>query len=373
MTKQPIPMLDLQAQYAPIKEAIYAAFDDVFENKQFINGPKVEELERNIAQYCGTADAIGVSSGTDAILAALFAHGISSGDEVITTPFTFFATVGCIHRSGATPVFVDINPDTFLMDISQIESKITSKTKAIIPVHLFGQMVDMDAINKIAKKHQLIVIEDAAQAIGSEYVNSDKKTVRAGAAGDIGCFSFYPSKNLGACGDGGIITTNDSKMGAYLRKVRNHGETQRYHHELVGGNFRLDGLQAAFLLVKFPFLEEQHKKRQENAAFYDKALHSYVKTPKVLKGNRMIYNQYTIRTPKRDALHQYLQDQHIGNAIYYPVPLHLQECFHYLGYQEGDFPVAELAAKEVLSIPVYAELTEEQRERIASTIASFFS
>jgi dTDP-4-amino-4,6-dideoxygalactose transaminase len=366
-----VPMLDLQAQYEPIKDEVLEAIKEVFDSKQFIMGPKIVALENEIATYCGCKHAIGVSSGTDALIISLMALGIGAGDEVITTPFTFFATAGSISRVGATPIFVDVDPDTYNINPDLIEAKITSKTKAIIPVHIFGQMADMDKIMDIAKKHNLKVIEDAAQAIGCNYKSSvDGKIKEAGSVGDTGCFSFFPSKNLGCCGDGGIVTTNNDELAEKMRVLRDHGSKPRYYHHTIGGNFRLDALQAAVLSVKLKGLEDQHAKRNANAQFYNDALKDTVKIPTVKDGFRMIYNQYVIRSENREPIQQSLQDNNIGNAIYYPVPLHLQPCFAYLGYKEGDCPEAEKAAQEVLAIPVYSELTVEQKDYIVKAINS---
>lgn len=361
-----VPLLDLQAQYEPIKDQVIKAFADVFESKTFILGPKVVELETELAKYCGTTYALGVSSGTDALVLALMALGIGEGDEVITSPFTFFATAGSIARVGAKPVFVDILPDTYNIDPALIEAKITPKTKAIMPVHIFGQMADMDPIMAIAKKHNLFVIEDAAQAIGSEY-----KGKRAGSIGHIGCFSFFPSKNLGACGDAGFVTTNDKDIHHKLTIMRVHGGEQRYYHKVIGGNFRIDAIQAAILLVKLPHLEEQHAQRIANGHYYDTHLAGILDTPKVNPNCRMIYNQYTLRVKNRDALQEALNASNIGNAVYYPVPLHLQECFADLGYKAGDMPHAEKATDEVVSIPIYSELTTEQKDYVIAAIKKF--
>ena len=364
-----VPLLDLQAQYEPIKNDVLKAITEVFESKQFIQGPKVVELEKMINEYCGTKHAIGVSSGTDALIVSLMAMGIGHGDEVITSPFTFFATGGSIHRVGAKPVFIDIEPGTYNMDVSKIEEKITDKTKAIMPVHLFGQVTDMKPILDIAKAHNLYVIEDAAQAIGAKQtIDGIEKS--AGSFGSVGCFSFFPSKNLGCCGDGGIVTTNDDELGEKIRLFRMHGAKEKYFHDYVGGNFRLDPLQAAVLCIKLPFLNAQHEGRRKNAAFYNANLNR-VDTPTEKDGNYMIYNQYTIRTQKRDQLIEFLNKNNIGNAIYYPLPLHLQKCFSYLGYKEGDLPESESAGKEVVSIPIYSELTEPHLEYDVDKINSF--
>jgi dTDP-4-amino-4,6-dideoxygalactose transaminase len=361
-----VPMLDLVAQYETIREEVRAGIDEVLATQRCIGGPKVTACEEAIAEYCSATHGIGASSGTDAILNALMSLEVGPGDEVITTPFTFFATVGCIVRTGATPVFVDIDPRTYNLDASRIEAAVTGKTKAIMPVHLFGQMVDMDPIMEVAEKRGLAVVEDAAQAIGAEY-----KGRRAGSIGTCGCFSFFPSKNLGAVGDGGMIVTNDDALAERLAIMRNHGSKPKYYHKHVGGNFRLDPIQAAVVLVKLPCLEEWHAARQANAAYYDEQFADVegVVTPQVEPHNRMIYNQYVLRLPgRRDAVQAVLKEQEIGNAIYYPVPLHLQECFAELGHGEGDFPHAEKAADEVLAIPVYPELTREQQDEVVAAV-----
>lgn len=368
-TTNKVPLLDLQAQYEPIKDDVLAAITDVFHSKQFIQGPKVIELETMIKAYCGAQHAIGVSSGTDALIVSLMAMGIGHGDEVITTPFTFFATAGSIHRVGAKPVFVDIDPVTYNLNVDQIEEKITPNTKAIMPVHLFGQMANMTTIMALANAHDLYVIEDAAQAIGAkQHVNGEWQS--AGTLGSVGCFSFFPSKNLGCCGDGGVVTTNDDALAEKIRLFRTHGAKQKYYHEFVGGNFRLDPLQAAVLMVKLPHLNDQHEGRRRHAGMYNTQL-TNVATPTEADGNWMIYNQYTIRTQRRDALVDHLNQRNIGNAIYYPLPLHMQVCFEYLGYNPGDFPEAEAAANEVLSLPVYSELTDAQRNTVIDAIESF--
>ena len=363
----PVPLLDLVAQYGTIREEVRAAIDEVLETQRCIGGPKVAECEKAIAAYSNTKRGIGASSGTDAILNALMSLGIGPGDEVITTPFTFFATVGCIVRIGARPIFVDIAPKTYNIDASKIGAAVTEKTRAIMPVHLFGQMADMDPIMAVAKKHDLFVVEDAAQAIGAEY-----KGRRAGSIGTCGCFSFFPSKNLGAVGDGGMIVTNDDAVADMCDIMRNHGSKPRYYHKVVGGNFRLDPIQAVVVLVKLKYLEAWHKGRQANAAWYNKKFAGCkgVVTPYVEPHNRMIYNQYVIRIGggRRDAVEAKLNERKIGNAIYYPVPLHLQECFADLGYKEGDFPHSEQAAKEVLAIPVYPELTREQQDEVVAAV-----
>ena len=365
--KNTVPLLDLNHQYDHIEGDVMAAIQRVFDSKQFINGPDVSLLEKDIAQYCGCLDAVGVSSGTDALLISLMALDIGHGDEVITTPFTFFATGGSIARVGATPVFVDIDPETFNIDPALIESKITSKTKAIMPVHLFGQMADMDSIMQIAKKHGLSVIEDSAQSIGSGFINQNGVDQKAGSVGDLGCFSFFPSKNLGAMGDAGIVTTNDAELAEKLRVLRNHGSKPKYYHHLVGGNFRIDTIQAAVLRVKLPYLDAQHEKRRENANYYFEHLRDVV-IPPIKDGFYSIFNQFTIRTPQRDSLQNFLKDRGIGSMVYYPVSLHLQDCFQHLGYQVSDFPHCEKACNEVLSIPIYDGLREDQLEQVVHSI-----
>ncbi|HGY54976.1 MAG TPA: DegT/DnrJ/EryC1/StrS family aminotransferase, partial [Caldithrix abyssi] len=333
----------------------------------------VKQFEERVAAYCGTKYALGVSSGTDALLIALMALDIGPGDEVITTTYSFFATAGSIARLGATPVFVDIDPRTYNIDPARIEEKISSRTRAIIPVHLYGQTADMDPIMEIARKHNLRIIEDAAQAIGSEYTDGR----RAGSMGDMGCFSFFPSKNLGGFGDGGMVTTNDEALYQKLVYLRNHGAHPKYYHKIIGGNFRLDALQAAVLDVKLNHLDDWTAGRQSNADFYDegirkRGLEKFVQTPARETGYRHIFNQYILRVQKRDALLEYLKKAQIGCEIYYPVTFNNQECFSYLGYKRGDFPVAEAAADETLAIPIYPELTGEQKEYVLDSIAAFY-
>lgn len=359
-----VPLLDLKAQYAGIKDEVLAAVGEVLESQICIMGPRVAELEEQVAQLSGCRYAVGMSSGTDALLASLMALGIGPGDEVITSPFTFFATAGSIARVGARSVFVDIEPRTFNIDPSRIERAITPRTKAIIPVHLFGQMCDMDPIMEVARKHGLFVIEDAAQAISASY-----KGRRAGSIGTVGCFSFFPSKNLGGAGDGGMVVTHDPEVYERLLLMRSHGSNPKYYHKVIGGNFRLDPIQAAVLLVKLPHLNAWSEARRHNAEAYDRIFAgSVVKTPWVHPDMVSIYNQYVIRVPRRDELVQHLKDANIGVEIYYPVPLHLQECFSDLGYREGDLPESENAAKEVLALPIYAELTSEQIQYVGQTV-----
>ena len=365
-----VPLLDLKAQYASIKSEVNAAIAEVCESQHFILGPKVEQCEEAIAAYSGCSYGVGVSSGTDALLACLMAENIGIGDEVITTPYTFFATVGAIARLGATPVFVDVDPGTYNLDPSQIQPKITDKTRAIIPVHLYGQMADMDPVMQIAEKHGLVVIEDAAQAIGAEY-----KGHRAGSIGHYGCLSFFPSKNLGAAGDGGMVVTNDSQRAEKLKCLRGHGAKPKYHHKIVGGNFRLDALQAAIVSVKLPHLDGWTAARQRNAARYDR-LFGEVGLPiglPVWGSDRHIFNQYVIRVSRRDELRSFLQKRGVGTEIYYPVPMHLQECFAYLGISEGAFPESERAAKETFALPIYPELTETQVNYVFNCVREFFA
>jgi dTDP-4-amino-4,6-dideoxygalactose transaminase len=369
-----VPLLDLGAQYRSIKSEIDAAIAEVMESQQFILGPKVEQCERAIAAYSNCRHGIGMSSGSDALLACLMAEGIGSGDEVLTTPYTFFATAGAIARVGATPVFVDIEPSTYNIDVSRLADKVTARTRAIVPVHLYGQMADMDGVMEVAGRHGLIVIEDAAQALGSE----DKQR-RAGSIGHYGCFSFFPSKNLGAAGDAGMVVTNDAERAEKLRLVRAHGSKPKYHHRVIGGNFRLDAIQAAVVLAKLPHLDSWTAARQRNAKAYDElftaaglASTATMSAPVVLPAraaNRHIYNQYVIRVQRRDELQADLKQRGIGTEVYYPVPMHLQDCFAYLGHAVGDFPESERAAQTTLALPVHPELTGEQARYVVDSIA----
>ena len=362
-----VPLLDLKRQYRTIKNEIDEAIAEVVESQYFRLGPNVEAFEKAIADYCGTKRAVGVASGTDAILLALMAVGVGRDDEVITTPYTFFATAGAVTRVGAIPVFVDIDPTTYNIDPSRLEAAITDKTKAIVPVHLYGQCADMDAILEVADRRGIAVVEDAAQAIGSEY-----KGRRAGSLGAAGCFSFFPSKNLGGYGDGGMITTDSDEMADLLVSLREHGQTETYHHWTIGTNSRLDALQAAVLLVKLKHLDKWSDGRSANADYYDSRFRgTRVKPPLREEWNRHIYNQCIIRVPDRDSLLTHLRESGIGCAVYYPLPLHLQECFRPLGYGEGDMPESERAARETLSIPVFSLLTDEEREHVADTILEF--
>jgi len=373
-----VPFLDLKAQYQRIKEEIDQTLTEVVSEQHFILGPKVEALEEAVAAYSSVRHGIGVASGSDALSLSLMAVGIGAGDEVITTPFTFFATAGSISHVGAKPVFADIDPQTYNLDPPKIEERITSRTKAVIPVHLFGQCVDMEPLKEIAKDRHLWIIEDAAQAIGADYIRNSLPPQRVGGIGDVGCFSFYPSKNLGGFGDGGMVTTNDDELARRLRLLRVHGASAKYAYQMIGVNSRLDALQAAVLLVKFRYLEEWTEKRRENAVYYEHLFEeiSYqtlgIEIPSVQYNNRHIYNQYVIRVAKRDALRDFLTREGIGTDVYYPLPLHLQECYRDLGYEEGDFPHAEKAARETLALPIYPELTKEQQKYVVAKIAEFF-
>jgi dTDP-4-amino-4,6-dideoxygalactose transaminase len=373
-----VPFLDLKAQYQQIKADIDRAIVEVVSEQYFILGPKVEALEQAVAAYSATRHGIGVASGSDALSLSLVALDVRAGDEVITTPFTFIATAGSISQVGARPVFTDIDPKTYNLDPAMIEERITSKTKAIIPVHLFGQAVDMEPVRELARKKGLRIVEDAAQAIGSDYKKDSLPPLRAGGMGDLGCFSFYPSKNLGGFGDGGMVTTNDDALAHRLRLLRVHGASAKYHYQLIGFNSRLDALQAAVLFVKFRYLEGWTEKRRDNAAYYDYLFEEInaqamgIETPYVQYKNRHIYNQYVIRVPRRDALRDFLTHEGIGTDVYYPLPLHLQGCYCDLGYEEGDFPHAEKAAREAIALPIYPELTREQQEYVVSKIAEFF-
>jgi dTDP-4-amino-4,6-dideoxygalactose transaminase len=368
-----VPLLDLKAQYYTIRDEIRSALDRVFESQHFILGPEVEALEREVAAYSQCRFGVGVSSGTDALLVALMAIGLKPGDEVITTPYTFFATAGGVSRLGGVPVFVDIEPGTFNIDPNQIESKLSPRTRAIIPVHLFGQMADMDAIMDIASRRGVRVIEDAAQAIGAEH-----RGRRAGSIGHLGCFSFYPTKNLGGFGDGGMVTTNDQDLAERVKLLRSHGFGSKYHNEIIGGNFRLDEIQAAVLRVKLKHLDKWTEGRRRNAGSYRKlfdagwlSLHPELSLPADDSEGRHIYNQFVIRDKNRDGLMNHLKDRDIGSEIYYPEALHIQECFKPLGGKPGDFPQSELAAAEALALPIYPELTDEMLSYIVRSVKEF--
>ena len=369
-----IPLLDLKAQYATIRPEIQEALSRVIESQSFILGPEVQALEKEIAAYSHCAHAIGVSSGTDALLVALMAIDLKPGDEVITSPYSFFATAGSIARLGAKPVFIDIDPQTYNINPAHITAAITPRTVAIIPVHLFGQMTDMDPIMEIAMHYNLYVIEDAAQAIGAEF-----KGRRAGSIGHMGCFSFFPSKNLGAFGDAGMVVTNDSELADRVMLLRNHGHRPKYFNKALGGNFRLDAIQAAVLRVKLKHLDRWTAARQRNAKAYQSIFEqsglpeSLVSLPVDNGYGRHIYNQYVIRAQRRDDLITHLKERQVGSEIYYPLPLHLQECFSNLGYHPGDLPESERAAQESLALPVYPELTKEMQKVVVDSIAEFYA
>jgi len=362
-----VPLLDLKGQYATIREQVMKAVAEVLESQVCIGGPKVAELEKQVAAVSNCEYAVGVSSGTDAILNCLMSMEIGPKDEIITTPFTFFATVGCIARVGAKPVLIDIDPRTYNIDPNLIEAAVTKRTRAIMPVHLYGQMADMDPIMEVARRRKLAVIEDAAQSITSTY-----KGRKAGSIGTAGCFSFFPSKNIGGIGDGGMVVTNDETLFKRLMMMRNHGSEPKYYHKYVGGNFRLDPVQAAALLVKLPHLDDWSEARRRNAAYYNKRFAgTAVQTPWISPDCKTIYNQYCIRVPRRDELVAHLKAAKIGCEIYYPVPAHMQECFAYLGYKRGDFPEAERAAGEILALPIYPELTRPMQDAVVETIIGF--
>lgn len=367
-----VPLLDLKEQNQALRPEIDAAIKKVLDSNGFILGAEVKALEEELAEYCQTKYAIGCASGTDALLLALMALDVSTGDEVITTPYSFFATVSAVTRLGATPVFVDIDPKTYNLDVSQIEAKITEKTKAIQPVHLYGQCADMEELEKISKKYGIPLVEDAAQAIGAE---EDGR--RAGSMSAVGCFSFYPSKNLGGIGDAGFMTTDDEQLAKKLFALRVHGSEERYYHKWVGLNSRIDAIQAAVLRVKLPHLDTWSDKRKENADYYrqlftDAGLIEEISLPFERENVRHIYNQFVIRVPeRRDELKQFLAENEIGTDIYYPVSLHLQECFNYLGHKENDFPESEKASRETLALPIYPELKPEQQEYVVEKIAEF--
>ena len=366
------PFLDLKAQFDDIKNEVMEAVSHVFEDQRFILGPEVELLENEIAALVGARAAVGCASGSDALLLSLKALGIGPGDEVITTPFTFVATVGSMARAGARPVLIDIRPDTFNLDSNLIEAAISSRTRAILPVHLFGLAADLDPILQLAEAHRLAVVEDAAQAIGACY-----RGRHVGSLGAAGCFSFYPSKNLGGAGDGGMVTTNDAQVADQLRRLRDHGRSQKYSHEVLGMNSRLDALQAAILRVKLLHLANWTRRRQEKAeryrALFDEfALDGNVKLPAAPPGCFHVYNQFTVRSSERDRLREFLRARGIPTEIYYPRPLHLQPAFGYLGYRAGEFPAAEAASREVLSLPIYPELKEEHQGAVVRAIADFY-
>lgn len=367
-----IPLLDLKAQYRTIKADVMAAMEAVCDEQGFVLGPRVQEFEQATARYIGSRHAIGCASGSDALLLALMAFGVTAGDEVITVPFTFFATAGAISRLGAKPVFVDIQADSFNMDPQRFERAITPRTKAVIPVHLFGQCADMPAINAIATRRGVRVVEDACQAIGAA-----QEGRRAGRLAEIGCFSFFPTKNLGGFGDGGLMTTDDEGLADVLAMLRVHGSRVRYLHEAIGINSRLDALQAAVLQVKLAHLDEWTEGRRRNADRYQRLfanakLLDRVLLPSTAQGNFHVYNQYTVRVHQRDELRNFLKEKGVGSEVYYPLPMHLQNCYQHLGHHKGSFPVSERAAEEVLSLPIYAELTEDQQAYVVQMIGEFY-
>ena len=379
-----VPLLDLKAQFEGIKDEIMTVVEDVFDSQQFILGPRVEAFEKTVADYCGCKYAVGVSSGSDALLISLMAAGVGQGDLVITTPYTFFASAGCIARVGATPIFVDIDERTYNMDpdkldrtLSALDDQYKARIKAIMPIHLFGQCAEMEAILETARNADMVVIEDAAQAIGAEYAFSDGSIKRAGSMGEYGCFSFFPSKNLGAFGDGGMVTTDREDHYEYLKIMRTHGASPKYYHAVIGGNFRLDALQAAILSVKLKYLDGWTGRRIENARLYrhlfqKKGLEKFLSLP-LEKEKRHIYNQYVIRVKnRRDELKQFLSERGIGSEIYYPVPLHMQDCFKYLNYRPEDYPLSADAAAKTLALPIYPELSEEQICYVVDIIDSFY-
>lgn len=367
-----VPLLDLKAQYRGIKAEVLAVMETVCDEQGFVLGPRLADFEKATAQYIGSRHAIGCASGSDALLLALMALGVKAGDEVITVPFTFFATAGAISRLGAKPVFVDIEPQTFNIDPNTIERAITPRTKAVIPVHLFGQCADMRAINEQAKRKRIPVIEDACQAIGAA-----QQGKRAGVLADVGCFSFFPTKNLGGFGDGGLMTTDDPTVADALSMLRVHGSRVRYLHEAVGINSRLDALQAAILHVKLKYLDQWTEGRRRNAERYQRFfaqanLLDRVLLPVTTTGNFHVYNQYTVRVGQRDELRNFLKEKGVGSEVYYPLPMHLQNCYRDLGYHKGSFPVSERAAEEVLSLPIYAELTEDQQAYVVQMMGEFY-
>lgn len=371
--KEPLPFLDLKAQFASIREDVLKAVESVFESQHFILGKEVQLLEEEIASFVNVPEAVGCASGSDALYLSLLALHIGRGDEVITTPFTFVATAGAIARTGAKPVFVDIDPAIYNIEASLIEAAITDKTRAIIPVHLFGLAADLEPILEIANRHNLAVVEDAAQAIGATYQGR-----RVGSFGLCGCFSFFPSKNLGCAGDGGLVTTTDSKVADELRLLRAHGSRKKYHYEILGTNSRLDALHAAILRVKLPHLEGWAHSRAEHAGLYEilfqkMGLGSVLSLPSTPAGRTHVYNQFVIRAPRREELRTFLSTEGIPTDVYYPSPLHVQPAFSYLGYEHGSFPESEKAAKEVLALPIYPELSSQDQERVVQSISEFYN
>ena len=382
-----VPLLDLRPSLEELRNEIVEAVTQVIDSTRYIMGPEIDSLEKEISAYCGTNDAVGVSSGTDALLLALMVLDVGPGDLVLTSNFSFFATAGVVARLNATPVFVDIDSKTFNLDpeslkmaLANMDEQTRKRVKAIIPVHLYGQCADMEAIIKISREYNIPVIEDAAQAIGAE-CETDGQKRSAGSLGDFGCFSFFPSKNLGGVGDGGIVTVNNSELADLLRLKRVHGGERKYYHRVIGGNFRLDPIQAAVIRVKLPHLNEWHSQRQDNAKHYNKLfaekdLCGKVKLPFVGHSENLqnphIYNQYVIKAQRRDELQSFLAENEIASEVYYPLPFHLQECFLYLGGKPGDFPVSEEVAEEVLALPVYPGMTKEMQETVVEQIGNFY-
>jgi dTDP-4-amino-4,6-dideoxygalactose transaminase len=365
-----VPLLDLQAQFAGIRDEVLSAVVRVCDSQRFVLGPEVEAFEREMAALLGVKHAIGVSSGTDALLVSLMALGVGPGDEVVTSTYSFFATAGTVSRMGATPVFVDIDPGTFNIDVAQVADAITPRTRALLPVHLFGQMADMDPILELGRQAHIPVIEDAAQAVGARYGGRP-----AGGVGAIGCFSFFPSKNLGAFGDAGLVTTNDDDLASRVRLLRTHGAERQYHHRVVGGNFRIDALQAAVLRVKAPHLASWTAARQRNAARYRELIEAAglgrkITVPPEAADRTHIYNQFVVRVPDRDPVKTALHARGVGSAIYYPIPFHEQECFAHLGPWTGGFPEAERAARESLAVPIYGELSDDQLQYVVGSLAA---
>ena len=381
-----VPLLDLHPPLKDLRDEIVEAVTRVIDSTQYIMGPEIDELEKEIAEYCGTEDAVGVSSGTDALLISLMVLDVGPGDIVLTTNFSFFATAGVVARLNATPVFVDIDPETFNIDpeqlrftLAEMDEQRRKRVKALIPVHLYGQCANMAEILKIAETFNIPVIEDCAQAIGAE-CEINGKIRCAGSMGDFGCFSFFPSKNLGGIGDGGIVTVNKPKLSELLRLKRVHGAERSYYHRMIGGNFRLDPIQATVIRIKLNHLNGWHQQRQKNAQYYnmlfaESELNEKIKTPSIMHPKTMqnhhIFNQYVIRTERRDELQSFLESQGISSGVYYPIPFHLQECFKFMGGNKGDFPVSESAAKEVLALPIYPGITTGMQERVVEQIRAF--
>ena len=376
---EPVPLLDLKAQYEPLRDEISRALEEIVDSQRFVLGPPVEALEREVASYAGCAHAVGCASGTDALILSLAALGIGPGDRVITSPFSFFSSASCAYRVGARPAFADIDGETFNLDPESVEAEITPDTRALLPVHLFGQCAAMDTLLSIGERQGIPVVEDAAQSLGATYHSDSLGSRKAGTLGWLGCYSFFPTKNLGCFGDGGMVVTDDDERAERLRLLRVHGGQQMYHHRFVGWNSRLDALQAVVLRIKLPHLDRWSAGRKANADDYDRWFEESGLTragdlhiPVRSGDSSHIFNQYTIRVKRRDALREHLNGAGIGHSVYYPVPLHRQECFAELGYSEGRFPVAEQACREVLALPIYPELSREQRLRVVEAIVAFY-